>query len=303
MFFVSRPGIRQSARVAVLATLSISLVFSVGLFTADYSPVVPTNRIAADFVLSPNSQNANRPVRLPPPAGRFDYQLGGSYPPPQGTQIVSRDRTEKPATGAYNICYINAYQTQPEAISWWRELYPELLLRDKSGNEVVDPDWPDEVLFDLSTKAKRSSLATVLYTWIDGCARDGFDAVEPDNLDSWTRSFGLLRKADNVALARLLARYAHKQGVAIAQKNTTELAAQGRAIGFDFAIAEECQVYKECDVYIKTYGRLVIEIEYTDNGINAFAASCKARKGKISIVLRDRDLTLPGDPNYTHKTC
>ena len=303
MFFVSRPSIRQSARVAVLATLSISLVFSVGLFSADYSPVIPTNRIAANFVLSPNSQNANRPVQLPPPAGRFDYQLGGSYPLTQGTQIVSRDRTDQPATGAYNICYINAYQTQPEAISWWRELYPELLLRDKSGNEVVDPDWPDEVLFDLSTKAKRSSLAAILYTWIDGCARDGFDAVEPDNLDSWTRSFGQLRKTDNVALARLLTRYAHKQGVAIAQKNTTELAAQGRAIGFDFAIAEECQVYKECDVYIKTYGPLVIEIEYTDNGINAFAASCKARKGKISIVLRDRDLTLPGDPNYTHKTC
>lgn len=247
--------------------------------------------------------SAQSSLRRPPPAGQFDYQLGGSYPPPEGTEIVSRDRTDKPASGMYNICYINAYQTQPQETSWWRQHYPELLLRDRAGNEVVDPDWPDEVLFDIRTKAKRTRLARVLNSWIDGCARDGFAAVEPDNLDSWTRSDGLLRKVDNVALARMLTRYAHRKGLAIAQKNTSELASQGRAIGFDFAIAEECQVYNECGVYIKTYGRLVIEIEYTDNGTNAFDASCKARQGQISIVLRDRDLSRPGDPGYAFTTC
>ncbi len=305
MLFMSRPGIRRSATVAVLATLSIASVLSVGVSTAAHSVVGAGSAKSAGPVdlLAPNSQTAIRPVRLPPRAGRFDYQLGGSYPPPRGTKIVSRDRTDKPATGAYNICYINAYQTQPEATSWWRQHYPGLLLRDKSGSEVVDPDWPGEVFFDVRTKAKRIRLAAVLYKWIDGCARDGFDAVEPDNLDSWTRSLGLLRKADNVALARLLTRYSHKRRLAIAQKNTAELAPQGRAIGFDFAIAEECQVYKECAVYIKTYGRLVIEIEYTDNGTSAFDASCKARQGQISIVLRDRELSLPGDPNYALKAC
>ena len=247
--------------------------------------------------------SAARTIPLPPLGGQFDYQLGGSYPPPQGTEIVARDRTDEPASDVYNICYINAYQTQPQETSWWRQRYPELLLRDKAGNEVVDPDWPDEVLFDVRTNAKRTKLARVLNTWIAGCARDGFDAVEPDNLDSWTRSRGLLRNVDNVALARLLTRYAHKQGLAIAQKNTSELASQGRAIGFDFAIVEECQVYIECDVYIKAYGRLVIEIEYTDNGTSAFDASCKSRQGQISIVLRDRDLSQPGDPDYAFKTC
>ena len=247
--------------------------------------------------------SATRTVRPPPVGGQFDYQLGGSYLPPDGTEIVARDRTDKPASGVYNICYVNAYQTQPHETSWWRQHYPELLLRDKAGKEVVDPDWPSEVLFDIRTNAKRSILARVLNTWIAGCARDGFDAVEPDNLDSWTRSRGLLRKVDNVALARLITRSAHKQGLAIAQKNTAELASQGRAIGFDFAVVEECQVYNECDVYIKTYGRLVFEIEYTDNGTSAFEASCKARQGQISIVLRDRDLSRPGDPDYAFKSC
>ena len=100
-----------------------------------------------------------------------------------------------------------------------------------------------------------------------------------------------------------MTRYAHKQGLAIGQKNTSELASQGRAIGFDFAVVEECQVYNECEVYIKAYGRLVIEIEYTDNGMSAFEASCKVRRGQISIVLRDRELSLPGDPDYAFTTC
>ena len=294
----------RRARFAGLAAGSTVFVLSVVSLISTQSPVGAGAGISTAPVeaLVANSQTATPYVR-PPPAGQFDYQLGGSYPPPQGTEIVSRDRTDKPASGVYNICYINAYQTQPEETSWWRQHYPELLLRDRAGYEVVDPDWPSEVLFDIRTKAKRTRLARVLNTWIDGCARDGFAAVEPDNLDSWTRSHGLLRKVDNVALARLLTRYAHKQGLAIAQKNTSELASQGRAIGFDFAVAEDCQVYDECGAYIKTYGRLVIEIEYTDNGMSAFDASCNARRGQISIVLRDRDLSRPGDPDYAYATC
>jgi hypothetical protein len=38
-------------------------------------------------------------VTLPPANGAFDYQLGGAYPPPPGTQIVTRDRTESPLGG------------------------------------------------------------------------------------------------------------------------------------------------------------------------------------------------------------
>jgi hypothetical protein len=276
-------GNNRSVRFTLLATLSIATVLSVAVSSA--------------------AQLSVRPIILPPKAGQFDYQLGGSYPLPKGTKIVSRDRTDKPATGVYNICYLNAFQTQPGENSWWHAHHPELLLRDKSGHEVADPNWPGEILFDFRTKAKLIRLATILYTWVDDCARHGFDAVEPDNLDSWTRSLGLLHKADNIALARLLTRHSQKQGLAIAQKNTAELASQGRAIGFNFAVAEECQVYNECDAYIAAYGSRVIEIEYSDNGTSAFEFSCKVRGGKISIVLRDRNLTLPADPDYEFKRC
>ena len=137
-----------------------------------------------------------------------------------------------------------------------------------------------------------------------GCARAGYKAVEPDNLDSWTRSEGALTVHDNLALAASLIRRAHALGLAIAQKNAAEISITGRRIGFDFAIAEECQAYSECGSYTRVYGRHVIEIEYPDNGGHAgFAAACRARGSRISIVYRDRNVTAAGRRGYIEEHC
>jgi hypothetical protein len=63
-----------------------------------------------------------RAVTLPTGNGKFDYQLGGAYTPPSGTVTVVRDRTDPIAADLYNICYINAFQTQPdqEDTDWWK---------------------------------------------------------------------------------------------------------------------------------------------------------------------------------------
>ena len=252
---------------------------------------------------TPLASASTTAVRLPPAGARADYQLGGAYRLPTGVGIVSRDRADAPARGAYNICYLNAFQTQPQETAWWRARHPSLLLHTAAGREVHDPGWPGEVLLDVSTAANRSVLASIVGHWIDGCAAKGFSAIEPDNLDSWTRSQGLLRSSQAVAFARLMVARAHLRGLAIAQKNTSELAPQGRRIGFDFAVAEECQVYAECGAFVAAYGRAVIEIEYSDNGRWAFAAACAARSRLVSIVYRDRQLTMPGDPAYVYATC
>ncbi len=104
-----------------------------------------------------------------------------------------------------------------------------------------------------------------------------------------------------MAFAKLLIRDAHQARLAIAQKNTPELSA--KHLGFDFAVAEECEVYRECGAYTKTYGRRVIEIEYTDNGRQAYERACAARSGDISIMLRDRDVVPRGAAGYVHQTC
>ncbi|GAB2819158.1 endo alpha-1,4 polygalactosaminidase [Actinoallomurus bryophytorum] len=243
------------------------------------------------------SASASPPV-APPPGASFDYQIGAAYPPAHGVRVVSRDRSSSPAAGLYSICYVNAFQVQPSELGWWKGTHPDLLLRGPGG-PVVDEDW-NEALLDLSTPAKRTEAATIVGGWIDGCARRGFQAVEPDNLDSYERSDGHLTRSDNAAFAGLLARRAHAAGLAIGQKNAAELLPRHASIGFDFAVTEECGRYGECERYASAYANRVFDIEYRTND---FTRACHHSGTTMSIVLRDREVSPPGSPHYAFRTC
>lgn len=257
----------------------------------------------AELSAAPDTRHVGAVLTTPPVNATADYQLGGAYPLPNGVTVVSRDRTDRPAAAAYNICYVNAYQSQPGELRWWRINHPRLLLRD-GGRLVRDEGWVGEVLLDTSTAAKRHGIAAIMGRWFGRCAIDGFDAVEPDNLDSHTRSHRLLTRRDNLALATLLARHAHRHGLAIAQKNLADVSKVRRLqIGFDFAVAEECQVWHECGLYRQAYGRHVIEIEYTDNGRAAYRQACLHHGDRWSVILRDRMLRKPSSPAYTYRAC
>lgn len=240
-----------------------------------------------------------RMLKTFPVGAVFDYQIGGPYAPAANVGIVDRDRSQKGVEGRFNVCYVNAYQVQPGEIGWWKKEHPALLLRDRDGALVMDEQW-GEPLFDISTAAKRTELATIVGVWFAGCARLGHDAVEPDNLDSYTRSKGMLQQLDAVAFAVDLVRQAHTYKMLIGQKNDAELAPQLSKSGYDFAIAEECQTYGECGAYADVYGGKVIEIEYD---AKSFAAACKARAGKVSLLLRDRGVVAEGRPGYVDRTC
>jgi hypothetical protein len=283
-----RNAIVTGVAVAVIAALGG--VLAVALSPADGGssrPVGPTP-----------SPHAVRVV-LPSANATFDYQIGASYPPARGVRAVSRDRSGEPAAGRYNICYVNAFQAQPDELNWWKNTHPELLLRGADGAVIVDQDW-NEALLDVSTPAKRAEIASIVGTWIDGCAHRGFQAVEPDNLDSYERSDGRLTPSDNASFARLLSRRAHAAGLAIAQKNTADLLAQHKSIGFDFAVTEECGRYRECEQYASAYADRVFDIEYRAGD---FAATCRGSGAALSVVLRDRDVSPPGSPDYLFKTC
>jgi hypothetical protein len=271
--------------------LAVLLALSLALYAVPSDAAgTPAVRAAAPRVVPP-------PVDAP-----ADYQLGGAYAPASGVRVVVRDRLAHPA-GRYDVCYVNAFQTQPGALGWWRAHHPGLLLR-RAGTLVRDPGWPDEVLLDTSTATRRGRLATVLGRWAARCARDGFDALEPDNLDSWQRSHGRLTRAGNLDLARRLVLAAHGQGLAVAQKNTAELTAtEVRRAGFDFAVAEDCAAYDECGRYERLYGGHVLEVEYSDNGRAGYDAACAARGARWSIVYRDRDLLPAGQQGHVRAAC
>jgi hypothetical protein len=87
----------------------------------------------------------------------FDYQLGGTSDrlPTAASlvdfAVVARDSTDTPLTGAYNICYVNGFQSQPGDAAFWLA-HPDLMLRDADGRPVVDPNWPDEYVLDPSAQ-------------------------------------------------------------------------------------------------------------------------------------------------------
>jgi hypothetical protein len=257
---------------------------------------------AAEATGEASDSSAKEPA--PPPAGAIlDYQLGGSYAPAAGVGGVVRDGTSEPAVGLYSVCYVNGFQTQPADRDEWLDERPDLVLQ-RDGDPLIDENWPDELILDASTPEKRQRIAAELARTLDRCVSAGFDAIEIDNLDSYTRSDGLLSQDDAVALATLYAEHAHAAGLAIGQKNATDLGKRGRdEVGFDFAIAEECHRYDECARYTDIGGEHVFDIEYTDDLRADFADVCADEKVPASTILRDRELTTPSDSRYRFAAC
>jgi hypothetical protein len=249
----------------------------------------------AGGLLLPSTSDGHA-VTAPPVHAGFDYQIGSPYSPPAGVRVVSRDHDASPAAGLYNVCYVNAFQAQTGAEGSWDS---DLLLRDSNGKVVKDPDW-NEALLDLRTADKRGRVAAKVETWIDQCASKGFNGVEPDNYDSYTRSKQLLTADQAQSYIRLLSAYAHSRGLAIAQKNTAELAGNAKANGLDFAVAEECAEYDECGDYASAFANHVEVIEYTDSGLSK---ACSKWGSTLSVVERDVNVTAPGSGSYVRRTC
>ncbi|MEW1780057.1 endo alpha-1,4 polygalactosaminidase [Streptomyces sp. NPDC086777] len=288
-----RAALPWAAAVAVvLATASLTAGCSSTTTETGATPESDTTAETGSASKAPTSK-----VSTPPVHAGVDYQLGGAYTPPKGVSVVSRDHTESPAAGLYNICYVNAFQAQPDAEKEWDA---DLLLRDASGKVVMDEDW-GEAMLDIRTPAKRARIAQKVDDWIDECADKGFDAVEPDNYDTYTRApHGLLTAADAEAFQTLLARHAHSRHLAIAQKNTLELAKDRKRVGLDFAVVEECGQYDECGSYVEAFGDHVIVVEYTEKGLSK---ACAGWGDRLGIVRRDLDVTPAGHDGYLRETC
>lgn len=171
---------------------------------------------------------------------------------------------------------------------------------------MIDPDWPDEYVLDPSTAAQRDGILAIIGPVIDGCAQSGFDVVEIDNLDTWTR-FAQIGEAGAHALAAAYVDRAHTAGMAIAQKNAAEITALAHdELGFDFAVTEECGAWGECAAYTDVYGDHVLQIEYpealSEKGMT-FADVCAQPDRAPLTILRDLDLVATTQAGYRYEAC
>ncbi|SEQ28123.1 Glycoside-hydrolase family GH114 [Lentzea albida] len=243
-------------------------------------------------------------VALPPSPAVLDYQLGAAYPPPAGVTLVARDSTASPAPGVHNVCYVNGFQTQPQDRELWLTRRGHLVLKDSGGEPVIDPEWPDELLVDTSSPSNRDELARLVGESITRCADRGFQSVEIDNLDSYSRSGDRLTAEHNLAFAALLSARAHDRGLPIGQKNSAEISRRAHdEVGFDFAVTEECHAFNECSTYTDVYGAHVMDVEYTDNLRGTFAGACADPATPRTTTLRDRGLVGPENPDHVFQHC
>jgi hypothetical protein len=185
--------------------------------------------------------------------GRFELTPGASVYEIDGFEYPLADVKAIHETGAKAICYLD--------VGSWEEYRPDAGRFPKSVLGAVYEGYPEERWLDIRNYRK---FAPLIEARIAMCARKGFDAVEPDNINGWENktSFPLTR-ADQLRFNRWIARQVHKRGMAVALKNDSQQARQ--LVGdFDFAVVEECFQYEECDLFkpFVEAGKAVFEAEY-----------------------------------------
>ena len=129
--------------------------------------------------------------------------------------------------------------------------------------------WPGEIWLDVRPSGPNyQTLQNIMQNRFEVCRQKGFDAVEPDNIDSYQNQPGFSTTgADQLAYNEWLAATAHGLGLAILQKNDLD---QVRTLEpyFDGILDEECNRYSECDTLAPytAAGKPAWNAEYTEDG-------------------------------------
>lgn len=245
--------------------------------------------------------------KLPPVGGHWYWQIDGKLPSttagePGTASIWDTDDfddasamtasepsgpssvvTALHSRGAYSICYVEAgaQQPEPDSAHFAAADYTNGSLKTTQMQGYSAEHWFDTRGFagyvpGGALTGTAANIAAGMSLRIKGCAAEGQDALEPDDLDGYTNKSASgakgggwgLTQADAAGYGAWLAYTAHADGLAIFQKNDTDNIKADEPT-FDGAISEECNAYDDPCSEWKPYlsaGKPVLNAEYTDDG-------------------------------------
>jgi hypothetical protein len=244
--------------------------------------------VALALLLLDTGEARCRGCKSPPFEATWSYQLDGK-PRTGGALVHDIDGFDTSAGHVrrlhdrkrYAICYIDAGTWE----NWRpdRRRFPRALLGRSNG-------WPGERWLDIR---RLDVLLPIMRDRFAMCARKGFDAVEPDNVDGYANETGFpLTARDQLRFNRALARLAHRAGLAVGLKNDLDQAAALRR-DFDFAVVEQCFQYDECE-RTRAFTRMrkpVFAVEYE---LPRAQFCARARALRINALRAPLDLDRPG---------
>ncbi len=177
----------------------------------------------------------------------WNWQLQGTVPTNTNVQMFDIDGFDNTAAtvaalhahGTIAVCYIDFGTAEN-----WRSDYSEFpasVLGNTNG-------WPGERWLDI--RASSGALAIIepiMTARMEMCVQKGFDALEPDNIDSYENNPGFpTTAADQLTYNEWIANTAHSLGLSVGLKNDNDQTAQLEPY-FDWALDEQCNQYSECN--------------------------------------------------------
>ena len=248
--------------------------------TSTTPPSVPGQRIAFEVrALEPSTFWSNivlisypQAQWTPPKTLTWYWQLQGTVNNSEPVGAYDIDGFENSASevstlhakGIKAICYIDVGTWEE-----WRSDASSFPASVKGKNN----GWPGEKYLDIRAL---STLEPIMTKRFEMCRSKGFDAVEPDNMDSFENSTGFpLTGAEQITYDTWIAGEVHSLGMAVLQKNDGEQTSALKAY-FDGALTEECNVYSECSKFTPylAEGKPVVNAEYGSS--NAFCSADNA---------------------------
>jgi len=186
-----------------------------------------------------------------------------------GKALTATIHTSTPGSYTGVVCYVDAGTWEN-----WRadeSAFPAALLGKSNG-------WPGEKWLNTNPGGPNySTLQQIMTARFTQCKNEGFDAVEPDNLDGSENNSGFsLTTAEGDQYAEWIANEVHSLGMSVALKNFND---QSKTLApyFDFSINEQCIEFSECsnlNPFVQAK-KPVFDVEYTtvNNAGNGIVSS------------------------------